>query len=67
MRDIEGEYVGRCLVGFKHLKTWIEDTLGMLGVVIKLDQVLPNGYYIFLFKENKMDLKVTRAGQRPLH
>ena len=71
VREMEGDYSGRCLIGLmfgprppmESLKKWVEDTWGPYGAQIKSVQVLPKGYYLFLFKDKEMALHILGAGQ----
>ncbi|MCO5560560.1 hypothetical protein L7F22_014175 [Adiantum nelumboides] len=71
IREVEEDYAGRCLVGLlfgprppvEYLRKWMEDTWRALEVEVKAVQVLPKGYYIFLFKNRNMAIKVLGAGQ----
>ena len=65
------DYLERCLVGLllgprpsmEAMRAWIRYSWTCIGIEVTLTQVLAKGYYVFMFKESRMAMKVISSRQ----
>lgn len=71
VKNVEPDYSERCPVGLlfgprlsvEAMKAWVRDCWNVVRVEVELIQALANGYYIFLFKQANMALKILGSSQ----
>ena len=65
------DYSERCLVGIlfgprpsmEAMRAWVNDCWTNIGIEVTLTQALAKGYYLFMFKDASMAMKVISSGQ----
>ena len=45
------------------MRAWVKQCWNSIGIEVTLTQALPKGYYLFMFKEPSMAMKVISSGQ----